>query len=41
MTGSLSKNCREINVNIKEFNDIKFECLIINDASTIHQPSYN
>ena len=35
---SLKKLIDEINVNIKEFNDIKFECLIINDASTIHQP---
>ncbi len=35
---SLSKLLNEINENIKSFNDINFECLIINDASSI-QPS--
>ncbi len=32
---SLNKLLSEINENIKSFNDINFECLIINDASTI------
>ena len=31
---SLKKLLKEINENIKVFNDINFECLIINDAST-------
>ena len=31
---SLNKLLTEINENIKSFNDINFECLIINDAST-------
>ena len=35
---SLNKLLSELNENIKFFNDINFECLIINDASTI-QPS--
>ncbi len=35
---SLKKLIMEINENIKVFNDIKFECLIVNDASTIQQP---
>ena len=35
---SLKKLIYEIDKNIKEFNDINFECLIINDASSIHQP---
>ena len=35
---SLNKLLNEINENIKSLNDINFECLIINDASTI-QPS--
>ena len=41
---SLKKLLIEINENIKFFNDINFECLIVNDASTtqlpeIHKPS--
>ena len=35
---SLNKLLTEINENIKSFSDINFECLIVNDASTI-QPS--
>ena len=35
---SLNKLLNEINENIKFFNDINFECLIINDASSIHPP---
>ncbi len=31
---SLNKLIEEINENIKNFNDINFECLIVNDAST-------
>ena len=34
---SLKKLIEEINENIKNFNDIHFECLIVNDASTINQ----
>ena len=41
---SLNKLLTEINKNIKFFNDINFECLIVNDASTskplkLHKPS--
>ena len=41
---SLNKLLTEINKNVKIFNDINFECLIVNDASTIkplelHKPS--
>ena len=41
---SLNKLLIEINKNIKSFNDINFECLIVNDASTtgppeIHKPN--
>ena len=35
---SLKKLIKEINENIKFFNDINFECLIVNDASTIKSP---
>ena len=35
---SLTKLIQEINENIKDYEDIHFECLIINDASTIDQP---
>ena len=35
---SLKKLIEEINENIKIFQDISFECLIINDASTIKSP---
>ena len=38
---SLKKLINEINENIKNFNDINFECLIVNDASTIQQPKLN
>ena len=34
---SLKKVIEEINENIKDFNDINFECLVINDASTINR----
>ena len=36
---SLKKLIEEINENIKVFNDSIFECLIVNDASTIKLPS--
>ena len=35
---SLKKLIEEINKNIKEFKDINFECLIVNDASTVDRP---
>ena len=35
---SLKKLIKEINENIQNFKDIEFECLIVNDASTIAQP---
>ena len=35
---SLNKLLSEINENIKSFSDINFECLIVNDASTIQSP---
>ena len=35
---SLKKLIEEINENIKGFEDINFECLVVNDASTIDQP---
>jgi len=35
---SLKKLIGEINENIKDFKDINFECLIVNDASTINRP---
>jgi len=35
---SLKKLIEEINQNIKDFKHINFECLIINDASTINRP---
>ena len=35
---SLSKLLSKINENIKSFSDINFECLIVNDASTIKPP---
>ena len=38
---SLKKLIEEINKNIKPFKDIIFECLVINDASTIQQPIIN
>ena len=38
---SLNKLLNKINENIKFFNDINFECLIVNDASTIQPPQLN
>ena len=38
---SLKKLLIEINTHIKYFNEISFECLIINDASTIQPPKLN
>lgn len=35
---SLQKLIEEINENIKDFKNFQFECLVINDASTIKQP---
>ena len=35
---SLKKLIKEINDTIKDFNDINFECLIVNDSSTIPAP---
>ena len=35
---SLNKLLIKINENIKSFSDINFECLIVNDASTIQPP---
>ena len=37
---SLKKLISEINENIKDYNNIYFECLIVNDASTISQPKF-
>ena len=37
---SLNKLLGEVNKNIKFFNDINFECLIVNDASTTHPPEF-
>lgn len=37
---SLEKLLIEINQNIKDFKEISFECLIVNDASTIPQPKF-
>ena len=36
---SLIKLIEEINENIKDYNSVHFECLIVNDASTINQPN--
>jgi len=38
---SLNKLLIEINENIEFFSDINFECLIVNDASTIQTPELN
>jgi len=38
---SLKRLLEEINKIIKNFNDINFECLIVNDASTIKSPELN
>ena len=37
---SLKKLIEEINENIKDFKYIDFECLIVNDASTINRPKF-
>ena len=37
---SLNKLLSEINENIKSFSDINFECLIVNDASTIQSSDF-
>jgi len=37
---SLKKLISEINENIKDYKNIFFECLIVNDASTISQPKF-
>ena len=36
---SLNKLLSEINENIKSFSEINFECLIVNDASTVQPPA--
>ena len=36
---SLIKLIEEINENIKDYNSVHFECLVVNDASTINQPN--
>ena len=36
---SLTRLLEEINENIKDFENIHFECLIVNDASTIKKPT--
>jgi len=35
---SLQKLLTEININIKDFKEFTFDCLVINDASTINRP---
>ena len=35
---SLKQLIEEINENIKDFKEIDFECLVVNDASVIDQP---
>ena len=35
---SLKKLLSEINENIKSFSEINFECLIVNDASSVQPP---
>ena len=35
---SLAKLLIEININIKEINECEFNCIIVNDASTIPAP---
>ena len=37
---SLKKLIMEINDNIKDFKDINFECLIVNDASKVDRPKF-
>jgi len=36
---SFIKLIEEINENIKDYNSVHFECLVVNDASTINQPN--
>ena len=36
---SLIKLLKEINESIKDYNSVHFECLVVNDASTINQPN--
>ena len=36
---SLIKLIKEINESIKDYNSVHFECLVVNDASTINQPN--
>ena len=36
---SLIKLIKEINESIKDYNGVHFECLVVNDASTINQPN--
>jgi GT2 family glycosyltransferase len=38
---SLKKLIYEINENIKGYNNVDFECLVVNDSSTIIQPRLN
>ena len=35
---SLKKLINEINENIKDYKNISFDCLVVNDASTVNQP---
>ena len=37
---SLKRLIYEINENIKDYKNIEFECLIVNDSSTIVQPEF-
>jgi len=36
---SLIKLIKEINESIKDYNSVHFECLVVNDASTVNQPN--
>jgi len=36
---SLIKLIKEINDSIKDYNSVHFECLVVNDASTVNQPN--
>ena len=36
---SLVKLIKEINENIQNYNEIIFECIVVNDASTVSQPN--
>ena len=37
---SLQKLIFEINENVNDFKDIRFECLVVNDASKIEKPKF-